>query len=78
MKETANKKKINGVVVSTKMTGTVKVDMEYQIRHPRYKKTIKRKKTILAHADTEVKEGDKVVIVETKPYSKNVNWKVVK
>lgn len=78
MNETKRNRKFEGVVVSAKMDSTVKVSVEYKIRHPRYQKVLTRKKTYLAHADDKLNEGDKVTIMETKPYSKKVTWIVVK
>ncbi len=67
-----------GVVVAKKMKKTVTVEVERQIRHPLYKKTIRRKKTFLVHDEAETcKVGDTVRIVETRPISKLKRWRVV-
>lgn len=78
MIENKRTRKFSGVVASTKMVKTVKVEVEYKTSHPRYKKVLTRKKYYLAHSEMPVQEGDKVVIRECKPYSKNVTWEVVK
>ena len=72
------KKILEGVVVSNKMNKTVVVKVERQIQHPIYKKIMKRSKNYMAHDENEVfNEGDKVKIIEAKPYSKNKTWDVI-
>jgi small subunit ribosomal protein S17 len=66
-----------GLVKSTKMQKTVVVKVESMVKHPLYKKLIKRSKKIKAHDEIGVRTGDKVKIVETKPISKGVNFKVM-
>lgn len=66
-----------GIVESTKMQKTVVVKIESMVKHPLYKKLIKRSKKIKAHDEIGVSVGDKVKIVETKPLSKDVNFKVM-
>jgi small subunit ribosomal protein S17 len=66
-----------GVVIGTKMKKTVTVLVERQVRHPLYKKIIKRKRKFLAHDEYEkCKLGDVVKIVETRPLSKQKRWRV--
>ncbi len=67
-----------GTVVSKKMKKTVTVAVERQVRHPLYKKIIKRRKTFLAHDEYEkCKVGDVVKIIETRPISKRKRWRVL-
>jgi small subunit ribosomal protein S17 len=67
-----------GKVVGKKMKKTVTVQVERQVRHPLYKKTIKKQKTFLAHDEYEkCKVGDMVRIIETRPTSKRKKWRVV-
>jgi len=67
-----------GTVVGKKMTKTVTVLVERQVRHPLYKKTIRRRKTFLVHDETGAcKLGDVVRIVETRPISKRKTWRVL-
>jgi small subunit ribosomal protein S17 len=74
--ETRKTSKI-GVVVGKKMKKTVTVMVERQIRHPLYKKTVRKRKTFLAHDETEkCKLGDVVRILETRPISKRKKWRV--
>jgi len=66
-----------GVVIANKMKKTVTILVERQIRHPLYKKIVKRKKKFLAHDEYEkCKLGDIVKIVETRPLSKTKRWRV--
>ncbi|GAB4161367.1 MAG: hypothetical protein Fur003_4730 [Candidatus Dojkabacteria bacterium] len=73
-----NKKRLTGKVLSAKMTKTVRVEIETPKVHPVYKKTLKLRKVIMAHDETGAVEGDIVTITESRPYSKNVKWEVVK
>lgn len=72
------KKQIIGVVSSAKMNKTVSVSVDLPRFHPVYKKLIKVTRKYKARDELGVKEGNKVVIEETSPYSKDVTWKVVK
>lgn len=66
-----------GVIIGKKMKKTVTVLVKRQVRHPLYKKIIKRKKTFLAHDEYEkCKVGDVVKIVQTRPISKRKKWRV--
>ena len=68
-------KTLIGVVVSTKMQKTVTVRVSQTIPHPRYKKTVQRAKKYYAHNELlEVKEGQRVIIEETRPLSKLKRW----
>ena len=67
-----------GVVVGSKMKKTVMVMVERQMRHPLYKKIVKKRKKFLAHDEYEkCKLGDMVKIVETRPLSKLKRWRVM-
>jgi small subunit ribosomal protein S17 len=66
-----------GTVVSDKMTQTVVVAVHSAIRHPLYKKTIRRVRKYMAHDEEEkAKIGDRVRIVEAAPISKQKRWRV--
>jgi len=66
-----------GVVIGNKMKKTVTVLVERQVRHPLYKKIIRRKKKFLAHDEYEkCKIGDVVKIVEMRPISKRKSWRI--
>lgn len=73
------KKKFIGKVVSNKMVKTVVVEIERRFPHPKYKKVISKHKKIKAHNEgLELKIGDKVLIEETRPISKEKHFQVVK
>ncbi|MBI4284336.1 MAG: 30S ribosomal protein S17 [Chloroflexi bacterium] len=66
-----------GVVISNKMDKTVVVAVETPKRHPLYKKVIKRMVKYKAHCEkNDCKEGDKVMIVEARPLSRQKRWRV--
>ncbi|GAA4811510.1 30S ribosomal protein S17 [Marinicella pacifica] len=68
----------SGLVTSNKMDQTVTVLIERTIKHPLYKKYIKKSTKIHAHdADNKCQEGDIVKIAECRPISKTKSWKVV-
>ena len=66
-----------GVVSSDKMTKTVVVRVDRLVRHPVYRKYVKRRKKFMAHDELGAKIGDKVKIVETRPLSARKRWRVV-
>ena len=66
-----------GRVVSDRMDKTVVVAVETPKRHPLYKKTLKRTIKYKAHDENnECRPGDKVRIVETRPFSRHKQWRV--
>lgn len=72
------KRILEGVVVSDKADKTVTVLVERRVRHPLYKKIIRRSKKFAAHDESnQFKIGDKVEIMESKPISKSKSWVVV-
>ena len=76
-KARGNKKERIGVVVSDKMDKTVVVKVDNVIKHPAYKKYIKRRLTYKAHDEKNAcAAGDKVLIVESRPLSKDKRWRV--
>jgi len=67
-----------GVVISDKMTKTVSVRVDRLVKHPIYKRYVKRRSKFMAHSDVEgVSMGDMVRIVETRPLSAKKRWRVV-
>jgi len=67
-----------GKVVSDKMDKTIVVAVENRIRHPRYKKIIKRTYKLKAHDENnECGIGDTVRVMETRPLSKEKRWRLV-
>lgn len=67
-----------GAVVSDKMDKTVVVAIVDNVRHPLYKKIVKRTVKLKAHDEqNECRIGDKVQVMETRPLSKDKRWRVV-
>ena len=66
-----------GVVSSDKMTKTVVVNVDRLVKHPIYRKYVRRSKKFMAHDEMGAKTGDKVRIVETRPMSARKRWRVV-
>ena len=76
-RETRRKEKV-GLVTSNKMTKTIVISVERQIKHPKYGKFIKRQSKFMAHDEkNECNIGDTVRIAETRPLSKNKCWRLV-
>ncbi len=72
------KKILKGVVVSDKPNKTITVLVERKYQHPLFKKIIKSKKKYNAHDENnKFRNGDKVSIIECKPYSKNKKFEVL-
>ena len=73
----AETKTREGVVVSDKMTKTRVVVIERVFRHPRYERVITRSKRLKAHDETNAsKVGDRVLIEETRPLSRDKRWRI--
>ena len=72
------KKILSGIVVSDKPDKTITVVVERKNQHPIFKKVIKSKKKYSVHdKDNKYKNGDKVSIIECKPYSKTKKFEVL-
>tara|TARA_B100001996_G_scaffold269813_1_gene211021 strand:- start:1491 stop:1721 length:231 start_codon:yes stop_codon:yes gene_type:complete len=72
------KKVLKGVVVSDKPNKTITVVVERKYQHPLLKKVIKSKKKYSVHdEENKYKNGDKVSIIESKPFSKTKKFKVM-
>jgi small subunit ribosomal protein S17 len=66
-----------GLVVSDRMNKTRVVAVERTFRHPRYERVIKRTSRFKAHDEqNEAHVGDRVLIVETRPLSKDKRWRI--
>ena len=77
-KERGRRKLRVGKVVSNKMQKTVVVVVESRVRHPLYGKFMRRTTRFKAHDEQNCGEGDTVEIMETRPLSKDKNWRVVR
>ena len=72
------RKTLIGIVESNKMDKTIVVKVEDSVRHPIYKKTVKRTYKLKAHdEENSCKVGDIVKVMETRPLSKDKRWRLV-
>ena len=78
MEERNLRKTRTGKVVSDKMDKTFVVAVEDHVKHPLYKKIVKRTYKLKAHDEkNECNVGDKVKVMETRPLSKDKRWRLV-
>lgn len=78
MENTTRKRKLQGVVVSDKMAKTAVVAVSHDQKHPKYSKYYRVTQRLKAHDENkEYKVGDKVMIEETRPMSKEKRWKII-
>ena len=78
MERTLRKVKV-GVVVSDKMDKTIVVAIRDNVKHPLYKKVMKRTYKLKAHDETNMCGiGDTVEVMETRPLSKDKRWRLVR
>jgi len=74
----ANKRQIIGVVTSNKMDKSITVKVERRIKHPIYGKFVRKSKKFLAHDEkNDCREGDTVLIKESRPLSRRKRWQLV-
>ena len=77
MSERNLRKTRTGMVVSDKMDKTIVVAIEDNVRHPLYKKLVKRTVRLKAHDENnECRVGDRVTVMETRPLSKDKRWRL--
>lgn len=78
MSDRKNRKQRIGKVVSNRMQKSITVLVERKLKHPLYGKFVKMSKKFMAHDENnESNVGDKVLIMETRPLSKNKKWRLV-
>ncbi len=78
MSDRGIRKSKTGIVVSDKMEKTIVVEIVRKAKHPLYGKTVKLTKRYKVHdEENKAKEGDKVLITETRPISKDKRWRLV-
>jgi small subunit ribosomal protein S17 len=77
-KKRAERKTRVGVVTSNKMDKSITVSLDRKVKHPKYGKFLHKTAKFMAHDEkNECKEGDTVLIMETRPLSKNKSWRLV-
>jgi small subunit ribosomal protein S17 len=70
-------KRREGTVVSARMTKTVVVQVDRLVQHPLYGKRVKQRRRFMAHDErNDCHEGDRVLIIESRPLSRNKRWRV--
>jgi len=72
----SQRRRITGVVTSDKMMKTVVVEITRTFRHPLYGKVVHSTKRVKAHDELGCRTGDEVLIVESKPLSREKRWVV--
>jgi small subunit ribosomal protein S17 len=70
------RRRLTGVVTSTKMEKTVIVEISRTYRHRLYKKVVHERKHLMAHDELGCQLGDQVRIVESRPFSRRKRWMV--
>jgi small subunit ribosomal protein S17 len=77
MMERGVRKERDGVVISNRMQKTVVISVERMVKHSKYGKYLKRRSRVKAHDEkNECQVGDRVVIVECRPLSRDKRWRV--
>jgi small subunit ribosomal protein S17 len=76
-KRTSRRAEKVGVVASDKMEKTVVVRVDRLVKHPKYRRYVRRTSKFMAHDEQGATVGDKVRIVETRPLSARKRWRVV-
>jgi small subunit ribosomal protein S17 len=78
MQAQGRRKILVGEVVSNKMTKTVTVRVDRLMKHPKFKRYVRRSRTFMAHdEDNACQPGDKVQIIESRPLSRHKRWRVM-
>jgi small subunit ribosomal protein S17 len=74
-----HRREVVGIVTSDRMQKSVVVAVERLVKHPLYKKTLRRRTKVMAHNENdEARLGDRVELVETRPLSRNKSWRVTR
>ncbi len=79
MAERGLRKTRQGIVISDRMDKTITVQIDRTMRHPLYSKIVHKRAKLYAHDEkNEAGIGDKVMVMETRPFSKMKRWRLVK
>ena len=71
-------KTVTGVVISNSGDKSIKVAIDFKVRHPRYGKYVKRRTTLSVHDEhNQANVGDTVEVAQCRPYSKTKSWRLV-
>ncbi len=75
----SSRPEVTGTVISDKMDKTIVVRRDVKVKHPLYKKYVRRSTKFVAHDESnQARSGDEVEIVQTRPISKNKRWRLVR
>lgn len=78
MQAQGRRKTLVGEVVSNKMIKTVSVRVDRLMKHPKFKRYVRRSHTFMAHDENSVcQPGDRVQIIESRPLSRHKRWRVM-
>ena len=78
MQAQGRRKTLVGEVVSNKMVKTVSVRVDRLMKHPQYKRYVRRSRTFMAHDENSIcQPGDRVRIIESRPLSRHKRWRVM-
>lgn len=78
MAEQKQARTVKGVVVSNAMDKSIVVRVDRYVKHPKYKKFVRKSTKIMAHDENnDCNIGDTVTVVESRPISKNKTWKLL-
>jgi small subunit ribosomal protein S17 len=78
MQEQGRRKTLVGEVVGNKMVKTISVRIDRQMKHPKFKRYVRRSRTFLAHDENNLcQPGDRVKIIESRPLSRHKRWRVM-
>jgi small subunit ribosomal protein S17 len=78
MQAQGRRKTLVGEVVSHKMAKTVTVRVDRLMKHPKFKRYVRRSRTFMAHDEGDTcQPGDKVQIIESRPLSRHKRWRVI-
>jgi small subunit ribosomal protein S17 len=77
--ERGRRRVLDAVVISTKQDKTVRVEVTYMVKHPRYNKYLRERTRLQVHDEArEAEVGDQVEITECRPISKTKKWRLVR
>ena len=78
MQAQGRRKTMVGEVIANKMTKTVSVRVDRLMKHPKFKRYVRRSQTFMAHDEHSIcQPGDKVKIIESRPLSRHKRWRVM-
>jgi small subunit ribosomal protein S17 len=78
MQTQGRRKTLVGEVVSNKMVKTVSVRVDRLMKHPQFKRYVRRSQTFMAHDENNTCQlGDRVKIIESRPLSRHKRWRVM-